>query len=260
MRLPATEAVLVVPIDGGEMQLDPNEFVDFKIHLGLRPFHDVDNGLKIDIRNVNFWYGTKHALKDVSLRIYDREVIAFIGPSGCGKTTLLRCLNRSHDMVPGARLTGAPCRLSIRARLRGRHLQLRDKARPHAALARRARYLNHRGGDPDAEAARQVTTGEVLGARARAFGGQATASPATVPPAISRTAPRANGRQGSKLSGTLATRTTFSALSDTAKGAASCAAAFGAHDRSSSHRPGGSIAPEGCLRRSAWTQRRPPPA
>lgn len=96
-----------MPTSGGvAMQLSPNEFVDFKIHLGPRPFHDVGNGLKIDIRNVNFWYGEKHALKDVSLRIHHREVTAFIGPSGCGKTTLLRCLNRSHDMVPGARLTG----------------------------------------------------------------------------------------------------------------------------------------------------------
>lgn len=81
------------------MQLDSNEFVDFKIHLGLRPFHDVDNGLKIDIRNMNFWYGTKHALKDVSLRIYDREVTAFIGPSGCGKTTL-PCLSPKLRLPP----------------------------------------------------------------------------------------------------------------------------------------------------------------
>ncbi|MDX2201937.1 MAG: phosphate ABC transporter ATP-binding protein PstB [Hyphomicrobiaceae bacterium] len=60
----------------------------------------------MDIRNVNFWYGDKHALKDVNLRIYEHEVTAFIGPSGCGKTTLLRCLNRSHDFVRGTRLTG----------------------------------------------------------------------------------------------------------------------------------------------------------
>ena len=89
------------------MQLSPNQFVDFKIHLGSRPFHDAGNGLKIDVRNVNFWYGEKHALKDINLEIHHREVTAFIGPSGCGKTTLLRCLNRSHDMVSGARLTGA---------------------------------------------------------------------------------------------------------------------------------------------------------
>jgi len=88
------------------MLLDPEGFVDFKIHLGPRPYHDAGNGIKIDIRNVSFWYGEKQALKDVSLQIHDREVTAFIGPSGCGKTTLLRCLNRSHDMASGARLTG----------------------------------------------------------------------------------------------------------------------------------------------------------
>jgi phosphate transport system ATP-binding protein len=88
------------------MQPSPHEFVDFKIHLGPRPAHDSSNGVKIDIRSVNFWYGEKHALKDVTLQIHHREVTAFIGPSGCGKTTLLRCLNRSHDLVPGIRLTG----------------------------------------------------------------------------------------------------------------------------------------------------------
>jgi phosphate transport system ATP-binding protein len=88
------------------MRLSPDDFVDFKIHLGPRPFHQAGNGIKIAVRNVDFWYGDKHALKDINLEIHHREVTAFIGPSGCGKTTLLRCLNRSHDMVPGARLTG----------------------------------------------------------------------------------------------------------------------------------------------------------
>lgn len=82
------------------------DLVDFNLHLGPKPFHAVGNGVKIDVRSVNFWYGDKHALKDVSLRIHQREVTAFIGPSGCGKTTLLRCLNRSNDVVPGAQLTG----------------------------------------------------------------------------------------------------------------------------------------------------------
>lgn len=83
------------------MQLSPNNFVDFKIHLGPRLFRDTGNGLKIDVRNVNFRYGEKRALTDVSLQLHNREVTALIGPSGCGKMTLLRCLNRSHDMVLG---------------------------------------------------------------------------------------------------------------------------------------------------------------
>jgi phosphate transport system ATP-binding protein len=81
--------------------------VDSNVHVGDVPRHDPQNGVKIEALRVNFWYGEKHALKDVNLKIYAREVTAFIGPSGCGKTTLLRCLNRSNDIVPGARLTGA---------------------------------------------------------------------------------------------------------------------------------------------------------
>ncbi len=88
------------------LHVDRSDLIDFKIHLGKAPHHDVRNGVKIDVRNVNFWYAEKHALKDVCLKIHHREVTAFIGPSGCGKTTLLRCINRSHDLVPGTRLTG----------------------------------------------------------------------------------------------------------------------------------------------------------
>jgi phosphate transport system ATP-binding protein len=88
------------------MKLTPGDFIDFKIHLGAHPCHDVDNGVKIDVRDVNFWYGEKQALADINLKIHRREVTAFIGPSGCGKTTLLRCMNRSHDMIPDTRMTG----------------------------------------------------------------------------------------------------------------------------------------------------------
>jgi len=86
--------------------LAARDLVDIKIHLGPRPFHVAANGVKIAVRDVSFWYNAKNALKDVNLDIHQREVTAFIGPSGCGKTTLLRCLNRSHDFVPGIRLTG----------------------------------------------------------------------------------------------------------------------------------------------------------
>ncbi|ODR98151.1 phosphate ABC transporter ATP-binding protein [Methyloceanibacter methanicus] len=58
------------------------------------------------VEHVDFWYGDKHALKDVSLDIYRNEVTALIGPSGCGKTTLLRCLNRSNDIIPNVRMEG----------------------------------------------------------------------------------------------------------------------------------------------------------
>jgi phosphate transport system ATP-binding protein len=57
-------------------------------------------------RNVNVHYGSKHAIKDVSIDIARNSVIAFIGPSGCGKSTFLRCLNRMNDTIIGARVTG----------------------------------------------------------------------------------------------------------------------------------------------------------
>ena len=61
---------------------------------------------KVRIENVNGWYGKKRAIKDINLNVKDKSVTAFIGPSGCGKTTLLRCLNRMHEMTPGAHADG----------------------------------------------------------------------------------------------------------------------------------------------------------
>lgn len=61
---------------------------------------------KIETNNVNFWYGDFHALKDISLSIEEKTVVAFIGPSGCGKSTFLRLLNRMNDLIPNIRLTG----------------------------------------------------------------------------------------------------------------------------------------------------------
>jgi len=57
-------------------------------------------------RNVNVYYGDKHAIHNTSLDIGRNEVIAMIGPSGCGKSTFLRCLNRMNDTIEGCRVTG----------------------------------------------------------------------------------------------------------------------------------------------------------
>ncbi|MGB8327138.1 MAG: phosphate ABC transporter ATP-binding protein PstB [Steroidobacteraceae bacterium] len=57
-------------------------------------------------RDVNVFYGDKHAIKDVSIDIARQQVLAMIGPSGCGKSTFLRCLNRMNDTIPSARVTG----------------------------------------------------------------------------------------------------------------------------------------------------------
>jgi phosphate transport system ATP-binding protein len=60
----------------------------------------------MECRDVNVFYGEKHAIKNVSLDIAKNEVISMIGPSGCGKSTFLRCLNRMNDTVATARVTG----------------------------------------------------------------------------------------------------------------------------------------------------------
>ncbi len=71
----------------------------------------VENGKKPDtkivVRNLNFFYGDKQALFDVSLDISTNKVFALIGPSGCGKSTFLRTLNRMNDTIPGTRLEGS---------------------------------------------------------------------------------------------------------------------------------------------------------
>ncbi len=61
---------------------------------------------KITANNVDFYYGSFHALKGINMTIKQNEVVAFIGPSGCGKSTFLRLFNRMNDLIPGTRLTG----------------------------------------------------------------------------------------------------------------------------------------------------------
>jgi phosphate transport system ATP-binding protein len=61
---------------------------------------------KLTINNINAGFNDKHILKDINLNIEENSVTAFIGPSGCGKTTLIRCLNRMHEMTPGAYAKG----------------------------------------------------------------------------------------------------------------------------------------------------------
>ncbi|WP_433915471.1 phosphate ABC transporter ATP-binding protein PstB [Polynucleobacter ibericus] len=60
----------------------------------------------LEVRNLNFYYGTFQGLKDINLDIEQGKVTAFIGPSGCGKSTLLRTLNRMYDLYPGQRAEG----------------------------------------------------------------------------------------------------------------------------------------------------------
>ena len=61
---------------------------------------------RIDVKDLNVYYGDFKAVEDVSLTIEPRSVTAFIGPSGCGKSTFLRTLNRMHEVIPGGRVEG----------------------------------------------------------------------------------------------------------------------------------------------------------
>jgi phosphate transport system ATP-binding protein len=68
---------------------------------------EINNGpIKAESKDLNFHYGSVHALKNVNLRIAEKKVTALIGPSGCGKTTYLRCFNRMHDLYPHNRYEG----------------------------------------------------------------------------------------------------------------------------------------------------------
>ena len=62
---------------------------------------------RLDLQDVDIFYGDFHAVKDVNLHVPPRSVTAFIGPSGCGKSTVLRSLNRMHEEIPGASVKGS---------------------------------------------------------------------------------------------------------------------------------------------------------
>jgi len=64
------------------------------------------NTIKISTNQLNLFYGTNHALKDVNMELYTNKITAFIGPSGCGKSTYLKTLNRMNDLVPGVKIEG----------------------------------------------------------------------------------------------------------------------------------------------------------
>jgi phosphate transport system ATP-binding protein len=86
-----------------------HEAIDSGIeNIGVRPpIADLQHRYKVSIRNLNAWFGMKQALKNISLDIKKNTATAIIGPSGCGKTTLIRCLNRMHEMTPGATAKGS---------------------------------------------------------------------------------------------------------------------------------------------------------
>jgi len=67
---------------------------------------DAKTDFKIQARDLNLFYGTKHALRNIEMDVEKNRVTALIGPSGCGKSTYLRCLNRMNDLIESAKITG----------------------------------------------------------------------------------------------------------------------------------------------------------
>jgi phosphate transport system ATP-binding protein len=62
---------------------------------------------KVEVQSLSAWFGEHRVLKDINMSVKTNAVTAIIGPSGCGKTTYIRCLNRMHELVPGARVSGS---------------------------------------------------------------------------------------------------------------------------------------------------------
>jgi phosphate transport system ATP-binding protein len=87
-------------------------FPTVAVPISIKPAEAAENAalsrapVKIAARNLNFYYGKFHAIKDVNVEMLQNSVTAFIGPSGCGKSTLLRIFNRMYDLYPGQRAEG----------------------------------------------------------------------------------------------------------------------------------------------------------
>ena len=78
-----------------------------QVRAAARPSaQEFDTPTKIEVRNLNFFYGDKQALFGNELAIRERQITALIGPSGCGKSTFLRCINRMNDTIDGTRMEG----------------------------------------------------------------------------------------------------------------------------------------------------------
>ncbi|HKF68672.1 MAG TPA: ATP-binding cassette domain-containing protein, partial [Vicinamibacterales bacterium] len=72
-----------------------------------QPAPSVSAPPKIQVAGMNFYYGQRRALENITLNVQPNQVTAFIGPSGCGKSTFLRSLNRMNDVIPGTRVEGS---------------------------------------------------------------------------------------------------------------------------------------------------------
>jgi len=90
-------------------QADARPPIDTRPQMDARTAPPATGPVKIEAERLNFFYGPKRALEDISIRIRSNLVTAFIGPSGCGKSTFLRTLNRMNDIIPETRVEGQVC-------------------------------------------------------------------------------------------------------------------------------------------------------
>ncbi len=65
------------------------------------------NNIKVNVKELNLWYGDNHALHNITVPLYENKITALIGPSGCGKSTFLRCLNRMNDLISIVKIDGS---------------------------------------------------------------------------------------------------------------------------------------------------------
>ncbi|MDD6240718.1 MAG: phosphate ABC transporter ATP-binding protein PstB [Eubacteriales bacterium] len=79
---------------------------ELEVHRENNPEDENNLHVLFDVEHVNLHYGSKQALKDINLKVYEHRIHALIGPSGCGKSTFLRCLNRMNDLIDGCKVEG----------------------------------------------------------------------------------------------------------------------------------------------------------
>lgn len=82
-----------------------NNFIHTQVHATQKPDLALET-VKVQVKNLNLFYGDKQALNDINMDIYTKKITALIGPSGCGKSTFLRCINRMNDLFDNCRVEG----------------------------------------------------------------------------------------------------------------------------------------------------------
>lgn len=100
-----TEVLIEQPGDTRVAPSMPRPTLSRRLTPATRQERD-DRRVALHVEHLSAWYGSKLAVSDLSMDFYANSITALIGPSGCGKSTFLRCLNRMHEVIPGARVRG----------------------------------------------------------------------------------------------------------------------------------------------------------